>query len=93
MREEELPFLKQVRRTVQRSGDLLERARLRMDETDRLLAKQGLSRESLASEGEGESEEGRWPFALDPQLETVDSKAVQRHRVRVLRRLLKVARV
>ena len=93
MREEELPFLKQVRRTVQRSGDLLERARLRMDETDRLLAKQGLSRESLASEGEGESEEGRWPFALDPQLEIVDSEAVQRHRVRVLRRLLKVVRV
>lgn len=93
MREEELPFLKQVRRTVQRSGDLVERARLRMDETDRLLAKRGLSRERLITEGEGESEEERRPLGVDPQLETMDSEAVQRHRVRVLRRLLKVARV
>ena len=93
MREEELPFLKQVRRTVQRSGDLVERARLRMDETDRLLAKRGLSRERLITEGEGESEEVQWPLGVDSQLETMDSEAVQRHRVRVLRRLLKVARV
>ena len=93
MREEELPFLKQVRRTVQRSSDLVERARLRMDETERLLAKRGLSRESLATEGEEASEEGRRPLGLDPQLETMDSEAVQRHRVRVLRRLLRVARV
>ena len=93
MREEELPFLKQVRRTVQRSGDLVERARLRMDETDRLLAKRGLSRERLTIEGEGESEEEWRPLGVDPQLETMDSEAVQRHRVRVLRRLLKVARV
>lgn len=93
MREEELPFLKQVRRTVQRSGDLVERARLRMDETDRLLAKRGLSRECLITEGEWESEEVRRPLGVDPQLETMDSEAVQRHRVRVLRRLLKVARV
>ena len=93
MREAEAPFLKQVRQTMRRSEDLVERARLRLDETDRLLAKRGLSREGRnadAGGGEAKCEVASRVFSSGGE---ADSVAVQRHRVRQLRRLLKVARV
>ena len=93
MREAEAPFLKQVRQTMRRSEDLVERARLRLDETDRLLAKRGLSREGRNAEAGGEEAQCEVASRVFSSGVEADSEAVQRHRVRVLRRLLKVARV
>jgi len=45
--EEIEAYLARIRRTVADSNELLETARLRMQETDRLLASQGLTREQV----------------------------------------------
>ena len=93
MREAEAPFLKQGRQTMRRSEDLVERARLRLDETDRLLAKRGLSREGRNAEAGGGEAKCEVVSRVFSSGREADSVAVQRHRVRQLRRLLKVARV
>lgn len=42
-------YLAKIRKTIRASRDLIETARLRISETDRLLEQQGLTREQLAN--------------------------------------------
>lgn len=45
--EETAAYLAKIRKTINQSRDLVESAKLRMDETDRMLASQGLTREDV----------------------------------------------
>lgn len=47
LQEETDAYLKQIRKTIKASQALIEQAQLRIDETDRLLEQQGLTREQV----------------------------------------------
>lgn len=85
-------FLRRIRKTVKRSGDLIEVAQLRLAETDRLFAQRGIKREMVSADSVKEAEKWRTQPWI-PSASSQEAIEQRQHQQRQLRRLMKTVRL